>query len=320
MIKKISIILALILINTILIDFLNGEVRDKVCPIHPVKICWQLGSKILKNIKRTRSGGVILWISTVTPLLTIYAIVPMLLLYYLMNINIFYTILLIVTLSILNKFTISLKLLNWYYITILKYLENNNEAKARVLLQEIVRRDVFALDRDHVLSALIETYVESIVDGFVSPLFWFSIFGLVGSYLQRLANTMDSLVGYKHDPYRDVGWFSANVDTLLNIPGTVLFSIMLILVSFRRGMFKEFMSNVKRSRSVSSINARIVFSATSTVLKVDLEKPDEYRVGDYGTFPNIDHCKRLFKIVKRAVSLCILLLLIISLVVFSLVS
>ncbi len=319
MIKRIAIIFSIVLLGTVLIDLLNGEVRDKVCPIHPVKICWVLGSKILRSIRKSRLGGVALWFLTVTPLLVTYAILPTVLLYCFMNINIIYMIAFTIILASLNKFTISLKLLNWYYSTILNFLKTCNEAKARVLLQEIVRRDVFALDRDHVLSALVETYVESIVDGLISPLFWFSILGLVGSYLQRLANTMDSLVGYKHEPYRDVGWFSANIDTLLNIPGSVIFSVILLIVSFRRGIFKEFINILKCSKSVSSINARIIFSATSAVLRVDLEKPDEYRVGIYGIFPSIDHCRRLFRVSMIAVSLCILLFLAINLVVFSLV-
>ncbi|NPB00562.1 MAG: cobalamin biosynthesis protein [Crenarchaeota archaeon] len=319
MISKISIIFSIILMNTIIIDLLNGEVRDKVCPIHPVVICWKIGSFLLNRVQKTRTGGVVLWICTVIPLLFIYALFPTMLLIYFIESNIIYIVIIIIIISMINKFTISLKLLNWYYLTILQLLENN-EAKARILLQEIVRRDVFALDRDHVISALVETYVESLVDGLVSTLFWFSLLGLVGSYLQRLSNTMDSLVGYKHDPYRDVGWFSANVDTILNIPGSILFSIFLLISSYRRGIFREFLNNLKSSINVTSINARLVFAAASTVLRVDLEKPCEYRVGNYGIFPSIHHCRILFRSCMIAISLCIVFLVLLCILTFSLVS
>jgi len=304
--------LATILIASILIDIADGEVREKVCPIHPVKICWQLGSLILRRIKKTRASGIMLWILTVMPLLLIYAIAPTLMLFYADKTG--KVALLVVSLvmcSVINKFTISFRLLNWYFVSILDYIDKNNEAKARVLLQEIVRRDVFALDRSHIYSALIETYVESLVDGFVSPLFWFSILGLVGSYVQRLANTMDSLVGYRHDPYREVGWFSANIDTILNVPGSIIFSVLSLLSSYRRGMFREFLKNLESGRDVSSVTARVVFAVACTLLKVDLEKPGEYKIGIYGRLPDIEHCKKLLSCVYRTSSLSVLLFLLV---------
>ncbi len=313
MIGNISIDLSIILLLTILADLVDGEVRDRVCPVHPVKVCWQVGTYLLKKLKKSITGGVMLWTLTVLPVLAIYSI-PLTLCLVLTRSWVM-VILCIIISSIVNKFTISLKLLDWYYRTILECFKNNDEAKARVLLQEIVRRDVFSLDRPHLYSALIETYVESLVDGFTSPLFWFSILGLPGSYLQRLSNTMDSLVGYRHEPYRDVGWFSANVDTFLNVPGSIIFAIIILLSSYRKGIFGEFINILKESRSVSSINARVVFAAISATLRVDLEKLDEYRVGNYSRLPDLDDCIKVREVMYRVLALCVAMFLIITMFV-----
>ncbi len=307
-----------ILLSTVLIDLVDGEVRDKICPIHPVRICWLYGSKLMKVVPKSFIGGILLWLVTVLPLLFAYSVVP-LTIFYIFRRHIIIEIFIVITIILLNKFTISLRLLLWYYREIVKLYREDRKGRARALLQEIVRRDVFSLDDSHVFSALIETFSESLIDSFASPIFWFSILGPVGSYIQRLANTMDSLVGYPYPPYRDIGKFSALVDTMLNLPASILFSIALISSNYRIGLFRRFLKNLKHSTHIKSLNARIVFSAIVSILNVKLEKVGEYVVGT-GELPSVDMCEICYKVCIRGTILftCIVVLLMCSLSILGL--
>ena len=63
----------------------------------------------------------------------------------------------------------------------------------------------------------IESLGESLVDGVVSPFFWYALGGIPGIVLFKIVSTMDSMVGYKTKRYRDFGWCGARLDDLLNL-------------------------------------------------------------------------------------------------------
>ena len=62
-----------------------------------------------------------------------------------------------------------------------------------------------------------ESLGESLVDGVVSPVFWYCVAGLPGIVVFKVVSTMDSMVGYKTARYRDFGWCGARIDDLLNL-------------------------------------------------------------------------------------------------------
>ncbi len=300
----------LALIIALVIEAVNGEVREKVCPIHPVVITWKLGNFLLHKVRKDVPGGIALWFLTVIPVLGAYAVIPEILLRVFNN-NIILTLILVVAYASLLKFSFSIKLLRWYYTNILNYLTAGNEARARVLLQEIVRRDVFSLTYDEVLSALVETYVESIVDGIAGPFFYYIFMGIVGSYLQRLANTMDSLVGYTYEPYQKVGKFSAYVDTVLNLPAALLTTFLIIILT--RCNIKKFLKVLKNAKSVKSINARLVFSAIAAGYDIVLVKPGDYAVNYGGRRLSIDICRRVLRTCDYVVLMLVVITLVLSL-------
>ncbi len=301
-----SCIHALALALAVAIDLADGEVRDRVCPLHPVSIAWRLGSSLLQRFKKTVLHGVVLWLATVVPLVLLYGALAEIILSH--TLSPFEILLVLPCYSALLKFTFSIKLLRWYYKAILENFEKC-EVKARVLLQEIVRRDVFALTQEEAFSALIETFIESLVDGVASPLLYYSILGLPGAYLQRLANTMDSLVGYPYEPYREIGKFSAHVDTVLNLAPAIVISLLIVLIG--RGSLRKFVRIVRDSGSVRSLNARLVFAAIASSLNIRLEKPGDYVVNPDGERPSLDICRRVLKLCDYvlAVYLCIVTLL-----------
>ena len=59
-------------------------------------------------------------------------------------------------------------------------------------------------------AAPIKSLSEDLVDGFISPIFWYVLAGLPGVVLFKAANTMDSMVGYKTERYLYFGWCVAH--------------------------------------------------------------------------------------------------------------
>ncbi|MGF1588867.1 MAG: adenosylcobinamide-phosphate synthase CbiB [Pleurocapsa sp.] len=94
-------------------------------------------------------------------------------------------------------------------------------ATARSRLSLYVGRDTENLSQPEILRALLETVAENAVDGVTAPLFWaiigsFTPIGAVPVALAyKAASTLDSMVGYRREPYFDLGWFSAQLEDRL---------------------------------------------------------------------------------------------------------
>ncbi|MEW6089130.1 MAG: adenosylcobinamide-phosphate synthase CbiB [bacterium] len=114
-------------------------------------------------------------------------------------------------------------------------LENNNIKSARERLGKIVGRDTGNLDEKEIIRAAVETVSENIVDGIISPLFYAFIGGAPLALAYKAVNTLDSMVGYKNERYRDFGWFSARVDDAANYIPARLSLLFLPLAGFLAG-------------------------------------------------------------------------------------
>lgn len=88
--------------------------------------------------------------------------------------------------------------------------------EARHCVSMIVGRDTESLDEEGVAQAAVETVAENASDGSVAPLVFMALFGAAGMVLYKAVNTMDSMVGYKNDRYRNFGTAAAKLDDLLN--------------------------------------------------------------------------------------------------------
>ena len=104
---------------------------------------------------------------------------------------------------------------------VLKPLGEGDLKSARSRLSLYVGRDTDNLSRSQILRALLETIAENTVDGVTAPLFY----AIVGSITPigavplalayKAASTLDSMVGYRREPYNDLGWFSAQLEDRL---------------------------------------------------------------------------------------------------------
>lgn len=105
---------------------------------------------------------------------------------------------------------------------VLQPLTNQDLETARSHLSMYVGRDTESLSEAEILRALLETVAENTVDGVTAPLFY----AILGSLIPDLgvvplalgykaASTLDSMVGYRREPYTDLGWFSAQLEDRL---------------------------------------------------------------------------------------------------------
>ena len=104
---------------------------------------------------------------------------------------------------------------------VLKPLSEGDLDGARSRLSLYVGRDTDKLSQSEILRALLETVAENTVDGVTAPLFYaiagsLSPIGAVPVALAyKAASTLDSMVGYRREPYHDIGWFSAQLEDRL---------------------------------------------------------------------------------------------------------
>jgi adenosylcobinamide-phosphate synthase len=101
-------------------------------------------------------------------------------------------------------------------------LESGDLVAARSRLSRYVGRDTENLDESEILRAILETVAENTVDGVTAPLFYAICGALlpgVGpvplSLAYKAASTLDSMIGYKREPWRYLGWFSAKLEDIL---------------------------------------------------------------------------------------------------------
>ncbi|HLR63545.1 MAG TPA: adenosylcobinamide-phosphate synthase CbiB [Lentibacillus sp.] len=111
-------------------------------------------------------------------------------------------------------------------------LKDSDIAAARQQVSMIVGRDTQSLNESGITRATVETVAENISDGVTAPLFWAFFGGAPLAMVYRAVNTCDSMVGYKHERYRDFGWASARFDDMVNwIPSRITGVCMIAVCS-----------------------------------------------------------------------------------------
>jgi len=111
-------------------------------------------------------------------------------------------------------------------------LDENRIEDARKNLTGIVGRDTRHLDKKSILKATIESLAENASDGIIAPLFYFSIGGLPLAMTYKAINTLDSMVGYKNEKYKDFGWAAARLDDIANYIPARITGVLIAVSSF----------------------------------------------------------------------------------------
>ena len=106
--------------------------------------------------------------------------------------------------------------------------------KGRTQVGRIVGRDTSELSAQEIRTAALETLAENLSDGVVAPLFWCALLGIPGMLAYKMVNTLDSMIGYRNERYREFGCFAARLDDVANwIPARIT-ALLMALVAPKR--------------------------------------------------------------------------------------
>jgi adenosylcobinamide-phosphate synthase len=289
------------------IDFAFGDPKNK---FHPTVWVGTLIGKIVPLVKNNdptteKIGGLILTISVIALVVSIFYFLNITLNYlnqFDFNFMVRVTTLIfsIMIIGYLLKTTIAIKGMEKHATQIMQALSQDDLDDARAKLSMVVKRDTRNLDRQYIISGTLESISENTVDGIIGPLFYFAIFGLPGAFIYRTINTIDSMIGYKTDLFRNLGWFGANCDKILNfLPSRMTSLVMIFAVMVLRGNWRHSLEIMRRdSKKTESPNAGYPMAAMAGALSAKFEKKDHYILGDGNLELTEDHFKSAISIMK----------------------
>ena len=266
----------------ILIDLIFGDPKNRY---HPTAWIGTLIAKFTTLAKHQnpifeKIGGVLL-------IIIISSIVILLLLSLDFGISLIFTDYISLVVSVLVgimllKSTIAIRGMEKHAINVLESLENNNLNMARNHLSMIVKRNTANLDKNHVLSGVLESISENTVDGITGPMFYYAFFGLPGAFFYRIVNTADSMIGYKNNLFKNLGWFTATCDTILNyIPSRLTGLMMIISAAILHNNWRHSYKIMMRDgKKTESPNAGYPMAALAGALETKFEKINHYKLGD----------------------------------------
>lgn len=279
--------------SVLLAVLLDALVGDPTWFPHPVRV---IGSyikafegfvrRVAKSPKALKLAGVLLTLTTVglaygiTYGVLVLALRVNPLLYTLLHILLMYTCLAVRCLS---------KEANGIY----KQLTKGNIQEARRLTSMIVGRDTEELQETEVARAVVETVAENASDGVIAPLIYMMLGGAPLAMAYKAINTMDSMVGYKNEKYKDFGWCAARLDDLVNyVPARITAVLMAIASLFLgydyKGSIKTIITD---GRNHSSPNSGFPEAATAGALGIKLGGTNLY-FGKPVSKPTIGEGKR----------------------------
>ena len=103
--------------------------------------------------------------------------------------------------------------------------------EGRAQVARIVGRDTSQLSAQEVRTAALETLAENLSDGVIAPLFWLLLLGTPGMLAYKMVNTLDSMIGYRTDRYRDFGCWAARLDDAANYMPARLTALLMVIAS-----------------------------------------------------------------------------------------
>ena len=210
------------LIIGFVLDLLLG---DPSWLYHPVCIIGNYISWMEKKLRRRggnlRKSAVFLTVSTVLLTMAVVALILMLC-------GLLGRIPLLIAMALLDWMGIAITSMAKEARGVEKALGQGVDA-GRTQVARIVGRDTQDLSEEEIIKATVETVSENTTDGVISPLLYAAIGGPILLWGFKAASTLDSMVGYLDEKYRDIGWSSAKLDDVLNyIPARLTALLMVI--------------------------------------------------------------------------------------------
>ncbi len=197
--------------------------------------------------------------------------------------------------------------------------------EGRAQVARIVGRDTSGLSAQEVRTAALETLAENLSDGVIAPLFWLALLGTPGMLAYKMVNTLDSMIGYRTERYRDFGCWAAHIDDIANyIPArlTALLMILPTLFSLTKdkatSLITLFTFVRKNGRNHASPNSGYPEAALAGILDCRFGGPNYYfgqlfdkpYIGDNDRQLTTDDMKKAVRINRTAEVLMVLIVLI----------
>ena len=252
----------------VLLDWLIGDPPNWP---HPVRFIGWLISAYEKLVRRFFKnlylGGWFLLAATILTVLAFYMLAGLIfhpILFRILNIYLLYT-------------AIACRCLKDEALKVKRLIEEERLEESRKELSYLVGRSTEALDKKQVLRGIIETVSENTVDGILAPIFYMiigSFFGIpaIFALCYKAVNTLDSMIGYIQEPYKEIGFASAKTDDVLNfIPARIGAMLMLLAGAIVGLNFKEGLKVVLRDHANhKSPNCGYPEAATAGLLGIQL--------------------------------------------------
>jgi len=284
----------------LVLDFKFGDPKNK---FHPTAWIGTILAKLTpiaknKNSSIEKFGGVC--VVVITSGLVILSLFTLNIAISLITVDYVSLIISVIIGSLLLKSTIAIHGMEKHAKSVLESIDEKNLDVARNNLSMIVKRNTKNLDKNHILSGVLESISENTVDGITGPLFYYALFGLPGAFVYRVINTADSMIGYKTDIFRNVGWFAATCDSVLNyIPSRLTGLVMIISAAILQNNWKEsYKIMIRDGKKTESPNAGYPMAALAGALETKFEKINHYKLGDGEIILTKEHVYSAISIMK----------------------
>jgi adenosylcobinamide-phosphate synthase len=151
-------------------------------------------------------------------------------------------------------------------------LKRDDLEDSRRNLSWIVGRDTAGLAEPEILRATVETVAENLGDAVVAPLFYLALAGPLGMAAYKAMNTLDSMVGYRNERYKEFGWASARLDDIVNYIPARLTAVLIWVSALLPGFDarRSFRITLRDGGSQPSPNAGYPEAAVAGALGVQL--------------------------------------------------
>ena len=157
---------------------------------------------------------------------------------------------LLVGMSIINWLGLSARCLAHEGRGVKRALAEGGVEAGRKQVARIVGRDTDSLSAREIICATVETIAENTTDGVISPLIYSALGGPVLMMGFKAASTLDSMVGYLDEKYRDIGWSSARLDDVLGcIPARLCALLMCVAAGLTRLDMARALATVRRDHA-----------------------------------------------------------------------
>lgn len=289
-----------IIVFALFLDFIFGDPKNKY---HPTAWIGSLIAKLTPTCKNSsdtleRFGGIFLIVISCAFVSFLVIIADLGI--NLISVDYVSLIISIVVGGILLKTTIAIRGMEKHSMNVVNSIEANDLASARNNLSMIVKRNTKDLDQNHVFSGVVESISENTVDGITAPLFYFGFFGLPGAFVYRVINTADSMIGYKTSIFKNIGWFAANCDNVLNFVPARLTGLTMVLSAMILGYDwkRSYKIMIRDGKKTTSPNAGYPMAAIAGALGTRFEKINHYSLGDGDVEFSKEHVKSAISLMK----------------------